>query len=197
MILNFYLYSLNSKVFTVHTLFVILFPLGRFGCTDFMDIFSRALLSDFFLNTYYYFWTVFWYIPTLLLSLVLLYTLLSNLHVNKLPTLMTLIVVLCVYELFDYWNLNITYTGLLLNPDNLNLLLMNSINKYHPSLLYCVLVSIPLSFCLQHLFIYLTHSVFFSKSQINLSNTVAFKYKPLTMVLALFLGSWWAVQEGS
>jgi hypothetical protein len=41
-----------------------------------------------------------------------------------------------VYEILDYWYLNIKYYNIYCSNELINLLLLNSINKYHPLLFY-------------------------------------------------------------
>jgi cytochrome c biogenesis factor len=195
MLLNFYFYLLNFKVLAVYSLWVVIFPLSRSGYVDFIDIYSRTLVSDFFTNTYYYFWTAFWYIPTLLFFLLLIMFFVNNLHTNKLVLLVTPLPALFMYELLDYWNLNTTYTNLTLNSDNLNLLLTNSINKYHPMVLYFIIAFIASNFIIHVSVFWCTN---YSWDVIpNFSSRESFGYKLLYITVTLFLGSWWALQEGS
>ena len=98
-------------------------------------------------------------------------------------------------ELIDNFNVNQTQLTYDLNNSEVNMLLNNSLNKYHPILLYIssfffIKTFILIKFC-------------FDLNQL-FSNNRIFKENYFTNILvfnlnffALFLGSWWAFQEGT
>jgi len=155
------------------------------------DFSSRAFCNDFLLNSWYVLWTSFWYIPLFILTLLVIFLY----HVLESSNNQTIILVLFFTSLAmqSYQNLNLNIYYLDLSGENFNILLSNSINKFHPALFYGSLMAIVL-YKLSGL----------SKVTLNFSlphsSKVTTHYTMLTNPLVIFtlsLGSWWALQEGS
>ena len=159
-----------------------------------LDIYSRVTAHNFLLNMLYYYWTNFWFlIPTVSISFLLIACL--NIRVVAwgviLPAMITLLYLL---TLNHYWVTNTTIFEICLRKENLNLLLTNSINKYHPLLFYVSL------FALLSLYLKTGRARYKTRTkQINsevqwLSNALFFL---IINLFTLSLGGWWALQEGS
>jgi len=169
---------------------------SRSGYAVAWDFFARIFTNDFQLNLYYYFWTTFWYIP-LLIPLVLLF--LGFFHVKnftRITVLLYFILLVLVFELGDYWHLNSFYKDVSLYSDNVNLLLVNSINKYHPLLFYVSLLLLFVRFIgLLDLSMKTSSQRFYYS--LSVPHTSLLFNTTCVIIFTLFLGSWWAVQEGS
>ena len=148
-------------------------------------------MNDFFINSFYFLWTSFWYIPTFIVMLLLLFILHSGTSNRSATPLFILLVLLSLS--YSYQNLN---PHAYLNDsygENFNILLSNSINKFHPALFYLSLLLIvsyrPLSD--------FTPSSGYSLPDTRLLNNYYTVVTVPTLVFTLSLGSWWALQEGS
>ena len=186
---------LNWQVLNCHQLLWL--PLALIYCyTNVQDLLSRVLVNDFFLNSFYYLWTSFWYIPLLLTSLVFAFWKYdcSYYKLKFLVILSLLLIITC--DVLNYWILNLNNTLVLLHLENFNNLLSNSVNKYHPGVFY--MTSLPIVcflFCKNTLIILnllnftLYTSYRYTRSLVN---------KNLILItFTIFLGGWWALQEGS
>jgi hypothetical protein len=155
------------------------------------DLSSRVFINDFFINSFYILWTSFWYIPSFIVTLLLLFILKSS--TESRPAVLIILLFLWQTLLMHYQNLN---PHLYLNDvlgEHFNILLSNSINKFHPALFYISLLLITISH---------PNSLFLP--QLNYSTKRSFKEltyftntSTRVIVFTLFLGSWWALQEGS
>lgn len=161
------------------------------GYSNVNDTLSRLFMNDFFVNSYYILWTSFWYLPTFLI--VTFSLLLLNLTKNGLGYTWLVIGVILIIISIHYQNLN-TYNYLIDNcSSNFNVLLSNSVNKFHPALFYATLL---------HPFTMLQMSLTNSRrkytvNQSLLHNTLVSNALTPVIIFTLFLGSWWALQEGS
>ena len=161
------------------------------------DLYSRILENDFPLNSFFYLWTSFWYIPLLLTVVSLSYLLNLNSILSK-AKLVSLSGGTCVVFLLliDYWVLNIHGHDVLNNSDNFNNLLSNSINKYHPGIFYYVSTSLISYLVLIGASFTLTKLTFTS----NCFSSIIYRKRVNLLVVTiatLSLGGWWALQEGS
>jgi hypothetical protein len=197
MLLNFY-YTLNTGLtsnITCSSTTYIYSAVGSY--TSWLDLPSRVMLDDFFTNSYYYWWTTFWYIPIFIVTLyVCNLTLLSAF----LPKLLHLIVVCgCAslgVEVVEYWLLNTDYLLSYTSAESVNSLLLNSINKYHPYILYLTVVFLTISVVVA------VSATFEPKCQHNPISSYQVQRQwhyvyTWLIVLTLFMGGWWALQEGS
>ena len=160
-------------------------------------MFSRIHLNDFFLNTYYYFWTNFWFIPSFVTTSLYLILWFWNINLIKLNHFcFILLFILLGFEFNNYWFLNLFSWEIYLNSENFNLLLTNSINKYHPFLFYISLILLLYYSVATTLNKYNLQARFWSNHFTNFFLKKRFLILPI-IVYTLFLGSWWALQEGS
>mgnify|MGYP001573264474 CR=1 FL=1 len=178
----------------IYNLFSLSFK--NFSYLFLIDLTTRIFSDDFYLNLYYFTWTNLWYLGVsipVLFSLKLIYRnyALSLLIIFYGFTLNNSLV--CMYEYF-YLNLSLPDSNLLYPM--FNTLLLNSLNKYHPFLLYFSLTIFLLIFISPTIVNLYTLSFvrwnFFRKSFIILLRLLIY-----VNLVALVLGSWWAFQEGS
>lgn len=147
--------------------------------------------NDFFINSYYILWTSFWYLPTFLV--ISFSVTLINSSKNAVGHVWLIIGLVLVVVSLHYQNLNLYNYVIDSCGVNFNTLLSNSVNKFHPALFYITLFHLLVSlqlFLLNNQYRYnlnlnLTYNMFVSNSLI------------LVIIFTLFLGSWWALQEGS
>jgi len=159
--------------------------------THVSDFTSRLFVTDFFINSYYLLWTNFTYIPLLLLLFVCIYTQVSAKVTFK--PLYSFILILYSIHLMEYYHLNPSiYVGDI-GGANFNYLLLNSINKFHPALFYLTLLLFLNPMYLQTQPLNPTH---LSNEKYFKLSTITYYFLP-TIIFTLFLGSWWALQEGS
>jgi hypothetical protein len=158
-----------------------------------LDFQVRFESSDFFINSFYLWWTSFYYLPaafTLFVLGVLFYNVQSAF---RLLILVLPFFLLPTFDIVDYWSLNTNYISYINASSEINILLTNSINKYHPFLFY-VAVSIAILLTVRTL-IPNYYSTLVVKNQHTLPEL---NYQGMnTLTFTLFLGAWWAYQEGS
>ena len=157
------------------------------------DLYYRLLNNDFFLNNFYFFWTSLWYIPFFFIVLIGLNFLAKNKMINFFNfNLLFFLLILLWLTQNNFYNNQKIYSEILLFNEGINSLLTNSINKIHPLLLYSSI-----------LFFYFVNDINFYKFRIHIFNKKILSYFIklnffLNLIItALFLGSWWALQEGS
>ena len=195
--LNFTLNWLHSisqlLLFTATTMFLHYSNLNL----NWYDIYSRTLNNEFYINLYYFLWTSFWYIPLFIFIITVWQYInhMTNQHVIYLVTIL-LTLLLTALDVHFYWVLNTNTYTVPLKSEYFNNLLLNSINKYHPGLLYwstLIIITYRLTFNLYYVN-YLYH--FYSTSK-ELFIVTKFIWSGLTLFITLGLGGWWALQEGS
>jgi len=197
MLLNFYTYSLYLWGFSVWLVFLFSVFLAKSGFPVFVDFFSRVNLTEFFINTYYYFWTTFWLIPTVLTVALTLSIIRLSHNLPKLLLLPILVILAFVFEVIDYAGLNNLSYVWDLNTTNVNLLLTNSINKYHPFLFYYTFISLIAVYLLFYINLNLQHDLQYNLLVSKPLRLLLLGRLVATITFTLFLGSWWALQEGS
>lgn len=110
--------------------------------------------------------------------------------------LLSLVVLQLVLTLLEFFHLQYYIFIELYHQDQLNTLLINSVNKIHPLLLYlaCIKLVVHLS---QHVY-HPTNPITFQLLPILLKQVLStFVVATMFLILTLLLGSWWAAQEGS
>lgn len=164
--------------------------------TNLPDLRSRVLVDDSFINIYYFFWTNSWYLPLFFLTLVL-FTFLVDLHIPPryilLPCLFT---TLLLIEQVDYLWVNQPIHQLCGYATEFNILLTNNINKYHPAILYYGVVVALLTTAQLYVYEQLTGKIFTKAIKPRLLQGTA-RATVTTLTITLFMGGWWAAQEGS
>lgn len=160
-----------------------------------VDISYRINSNELFFNFYSIFWTNTWYL--LLLLLLLIYFLINTWRYFNSYLIISVWLLLINYFIFELssFHYSNTYFKFLNNYTWLNnFLLLNILNKYHPFIFY-----INVSFLF---WIYLTTIFNLKKTQYVETISIVNLYKLGAIMfylanLTLFLGSWWAIQEGS
>lgn len=171
-------------MFYLHTSFTDTF-------TDNSDFSSRVLINDFFVNSWYLLWTSSWYIPLFVLFITFFtYVVLVDAP-KTLTWLVTIFLILLTHSLYQNTNTNVFTQEIA--GENFNTLLGNSINKFHPALFYFSLLLLVNLIILKQ-----------SRLSMRFGNSLVIKSRHLCIVqlltviiFTLFLGSWWAAQEGS
>lgn len=155
------------------------------------DTLSRLFMNDFFVNSYYLLWTSFWYLPTFLV--VSFSLLLVNASKNGVGYFWLFIGAILVLISIHYQNLNLFNYMLDNCGSNFNTLLSNSVNKFHPALFYLTLFPLLTSL---YLFVLSRHYKYGLNSNL-IHNSCWSNWLIVVIIFTLFLGSWWALQEGS
>ena len=161
------------------------------------DIYSRVLGNEFYLNLYYFLWTSFWYIPLLIL-LIVVWQFINYTNIKHLLLILTLLILLfnTIVDIHMYWVLNTNIYNLPLKSEHYNNLLLNSINKYHPGILYWTSLFI-ITYWLMFNLTYCIRMYKFYLVSVELVIKPKFIWFSLILLLTLGLGGWWALQEGS
>lgn len=164
------------------------------GSSNVLSVLNRMYTNNFYFNNFYFLWTSLWYIPIyIFILLVFLYSNSSFIHLKKRTFVIIFSVVMYILYL-SYFNCNLIQLGVTIFPENVNFLLLNSVNKIHPLLLYVSL----LIFIIVLLNFYNYNVNFIQKNEIIMFNNILIiKNKILISIYTLYLGSWWALQEGS
>ena len=166
------------------------------GFTWFFDWVSRIDINDSFINSFNFFWTTFLYLPSFFFLILLINVL--SINFKSIRSLSMYLVTLYGFyniEIFDFLILNLSLEINNLNITSVNLLLTNNLNKYHPLIFYTSVILL-LNLLYQNYIIWFT-PLLFTKTYI--SNYTYSNMNSVTVInlLALFLGSWWALQEGT
>jgi len=121
---------------------------------------------------------------------------------NKKDKLIIIILFFILIDITDYGNSNYHISQTLVLNTGVNSLLLNPINKYHPFILFTSFIILLKSVILRNALWFnffttepnfkLFKNLSITKAQIN-TNIYTF----IILYTALFLGSWWAFQEGS
>lgn len=155
------------------------------------DISSRLFFNDFFINSYYLLWTSFWYLPTFIITSFMVFLLnlsRSESRYTWAALSLLLLVTSIHYQNLVLCNYNFDYCGA-----NFNTLLSNSINKFHPALFYISLLPLIISLRFTWTGLRLKYTVGSNLGQMRLYTNALL----VVIVYTLYLGSWWALQEGS
>jgi len=162
-----------------------------------IDTQYRLDLNDNILNFYCFFWTNAWYLFPFLISYSLIYLGLFLYRSNVFSVKILLVFIFFYfYELSDLLLSSYSLDLVNLNLLDTNILLSNNINKYHPFIFYFSFWSLLL-ILINKLSIVFKCEV---KFLCNTNQIIDFKIIKTLMgfnIVALFLGSWWALQEGT
>jgi hypothetical protein len=158
-----------------------------------VDTYARIPQADFYTSILYFIWTSFWYLPAYVLLLMLIVVGLRAHSACLTHSLLYILLLIYSCTLIDYQVLNPTtlpfYRG-----ESWNTLLTNSVNKYHPCIFYGTISGILLA--------YWNTTVIPNHARLSTLTGVLSFYalsqdKLIWITSTLFLGSWWAAQEGS
>lgn len=190
--LSFYSWSVffTVLIYTINYSFLVNYSLS----SNLLSFINRVYLNDFYLNNFYFMWTSLWYIPLYILITFILSHFRSRTITTKQKSLLVITLIFLTFTYLSYYNANLTYENVTYLAVDTNALLGNSVNKIHPLLLYISLLifsNVLLNFYNSNL----------NRLQRNLfvlfTNLLLIKNRVLISIFTLFLGSWWALQEGS
>lgn len=191
--------SLNAHTVLVVLIFAILYLTASsfLGFSILVDITTRLNPNDAYISMYYFWWTNLTYLPTFFF---LVFSLLIWHSARKLSSggliLVCLFLTIHATELTDYLALNSTEVGVIYGTYGLNPLLSNIMNRYHPLMFY-ISVSI---FALTAFYVLVINSSwqFYFLPQKVLNNAQTYGWTAILLnLIALWMGSWWALQEGT
>jgi len=185
------------KLFTTfHLAYLVLIPLLLFskdyGITLFIDVPSRINLNLLYIDSVYLFWTNLTYIYKYFIIIIIVAY--ASIYM---PTVIYFIPALLIFALFFIFmavplhtspNVFLGLCHLCIEP---NTLLLNSVNKYHPLLLYLSFFAILYTYYLNNNYSY------YYKPVITISKKSSITAIFFLIAFTMFLGSWWAYQEGS
>ena len=178
--------------FSPHLIF-----LAKFTAHNYLlDLCSRTSLNIFYFNIFHFFWTNLWYLYLFFAYVVFSYNWFKVKHIPFTICYITVLFFLFNYCIFMENIFSSTFNNfILMNSELSNILLKNSVNKVHPFLLYSstIMSFIPLLST-------------FNTCKFNTINSMSIMVQQLLpllkkilifILIALYLGSWWALQEGS
>lgn len=163
------------------------------GESWFYDLTSRLHLNDVYLHLSHFYWTTLTYLGPfflLQLSIVILYYNPNN--------LLLVVVISLVYltEVGDFLVGNYLVGFTTLNYWDFNNLLTNNLNKYHPHIFYLSTIFCIAIVMLESPYFYFKQSNFISTQTLKSLERLIYLSGSVN-IFALFLGSWWAFQEGT
>ena len=168
------------------------------GYSILLDAPVRTTINGSLVESYSFWWTSLTYLPFFFFTLLLLIcvSLGFNLRVRTAPVYLALLFLAYLTEVADYIPLNSMDLSTSYSNYGLNRLLTNALNKYHPFVFYfsvCTLLSISYSFLI---------GVMRQKVLFNAPLALLYWEKMSWLVIlinlfSLFMGSWWALQEGT
>ena len=163
-------------------------------CT--LDLLTRSYLNTFILNNLYFFWTSLWYLYLFFFTIIFCYIFVKFSKVSWFHFVISTLFLIFNFILYkESFFSNFLTTDVMTNGENINILLKNSVNKIHPFLLYSsssiFFATLPMFFIFRGYKV-LGESAFYNMLIIN-----KISYCLLYILVALYLGSWWALQEGS
>ena len=166
------------------------------GYTPLLDLSARLSPNDAYLGTYYFWWTNLLYLPLFFFVLLLPFSAHSSLPQIPFRTwLVVLILFFYPIELWDYLISNTLVSSPAYHAYGLNTLLTNVLNRYHPLVFY-----FSVFFLLAALIAMWWGSAArasFAQSRTILTSRSLTWVAVLINLLALWMGSWWALQEGT
>lgn len=158
------------------------------------DITTRLNINVFFWDLFYFSWTNISYIFTI--QIVLIISFYASYYLHKIKTTQHYFILIysliAILYLIYTSNIFLTLNYSTIKLDYYNILLSNSLNKYHPFILYMSWIFILVLFTLCNNVS--SNYFFYHQSSYNITNTLIALY---FILFTLVLGSWWAYQEGS
>ena len=156
-----------------------------------VDILLRSNVNDFFLLNFFFFWTNVWYLPKFLAAMLIsfymsLFYFSSVFHLLVLQLLLAAILLL-------FGSTTISYAGSYytsLDNSKINLLLLNKVNRIHPPLFY-------LGFFVYFITPWSNYVRRFQQNYQRHKFVTYCSYSLWILSISLYLGGWWALQEGS
>lgn len=176
------------------------FTANTCGSSIIVDYSTKFNLNDSLVSSLYLMWTFFFYLIMFgffvcFLYLHITYRLLK--HYTYFYLLFNFILYLFIFnENFDFMLSNFSLKTVILPDLNINVLLINTLNRYHPFIFY---LSVFNMFTLLFILIIVKNQQT-DYLVLNFKNEMMIRkcYVTFTFILiAIYLGAWWADQEGS
>lgn len=167
------------------------------GYSAMFDLCTRISINDAPLGTYYFWWTSMMYLPTFFFFSLFVSLLVQSYLVPSTTVffLFTIFSALYTAELFDYIILNQNLYMSVYSSSGLNTLLTNVLNRYHPLVFYLsAFLLLSWSFSIVN---FPLKNVYFCGASSSASNIVVQWGTLFVNLMALWMGSWWALQEGT
>ena len=190
-------YSSTNLTWLFLLLYFLLTPLASLtGYSTLLDFNTRISPNDAYAGTYYFWWTNLTYLPLFFFTVVLLFLLGSNRSLYSVWSMFfVLMYVAYPLELVDYLALNVHYDTSTYGGYGLNTLLTNTMNRYHPFIFYVSVSLLALAISYAHT---LRGSLVPFMSSTFTAIQLKVSWSALIINLsALWMGSWWALQEGT
>lgn len=166
------------------------------GISYLFDFNSRVNINDSLINSFNFFWTSFTYLPIFFFLPLLILIYFYNIYNPSILLISSLIyLIIFSFETVDFLITNYIPSCYNINIINTNLLLANNLNKYHPFIFY-LSVYIIIFLVIMVLYFFIQDNLFVSNIFESITTKLICFNLPLNF-LALFLGSWWALQEGT
>jgi cytochrome c biogenesis factor len=167
------------------------------GYSSLYDLNTRVSINDAYLGTYYFWWTNMTYLPFFffLTLLAILSSAPTQLGVRRLFLVWVALLLIYPLELYDYISANLNLTTPLYHTYGLNTLLTNVLNRYHPFVFYTSVFI--LAQVIWAKLISSTRLRYFETAGLDLHYKQLSWLGILINLLALWMGSWWALQEGT
>lgn len=168
--------------------------------TTLFDLLTHINLNDFYLNSFYYVWTQFFVLPSLIV-LILLYHNLVKLKCKNLILVCgwVLVFIIIVWWILDYYWVN-QYQYTIYNiPTFFNTLLQNPLNKYHPAIFFISYLFIITYIQTTNYFLSYKYLITNAYQNSIYENSIIRKLTTYWVLISisLYMGAWWALQEGS
>ena len=161
------------------------------------DLNTRAMVNDAVFGSYYFWWTSLTYLPLFFFGLTLIsFTIFTKIKTRS-PQLIFLFASTIIYstELTDYILLNVHWDAMDYSTFGVNTLLTNTLNRYHPFVFYFSTVLLGSSLVIISIN-YRPKCAFYLPYSLR-SLYFLFYAVILVNLIALWMGSWWALQEGT
>jgi len=169
------------------------------GSSVIIDLLTRANLNDSFISLYYLLWTFINYIPIFFFILILFLYYKMYINLNKFLIYINIIswlIFIYLIELNDGFASNFNSTIITVTDTNINILLVNILNRYHPYVFY-VCTALLSSYLLLYYFLKSKPTDYVNFNELQLYKKHITSSVLNTGFIFLYLGSWWACQEGS
>ena len=161
-----------------------------------IDLNIRISSNDSFLGTYYFWWTNLLYLPTFFFTLVALpFAAGASKSARYLLYVLVLFLVSYPFELWDYLISNVALHSSLYHSYGSNSLLTNTLNRYHPLVFYTSAAALLVVF-FQSIGLLSTDLKYVTQGYLAKTRVITW-CGIFVNLAALWMGSWWALQEGT
>jgi hypothetical protein len=168
--------------------------------TTLFDLTTHINLNDFYLNNFYYSWTQFFILPSLIVTILIYHGFVRLKYKNLIITLTWLcIVTFVIWWILEYYWLNQYHYDTYNISLFFNMLLQNPLNKYHPAVFFISYLFIITSVYVPNNFLSYKHyfPLFYQKPIYENINIRKLGIYWVLISISLYMGAWWALQEGS